>query len=177
MRRGNEVWKWTARNVGWIASEKIYTKDSNGESEMRSSVCIGRFVLTVSPNGRLQSSNVVTHPATGANRRSLHASGPPSWDLLDTGTGMVPFAWMHCGRKGQSVLDSASTVLFADRYKRKETQRIEDTGAKYPCSLSLRTPTTRPLQARARILPAKRGRSVLSVVGDVPISELRGRSS
>ena len=34
LRRGNEVWKWTARNVGWIASEKIYTKDSIGESEM-----------------------------------------------------------------------------------------------------------------------------------------------
>jgi hypothetical protein len=84
---------------------------------------------------------------------------------------------MRYGRKGQSVLDSDSTVLFVDRCKRKETQRIEDTGAKYPCSLLLRTPTIRPLQARGRIPPAKRGRSVPPAVWDVPIFELRGRSS
>lgn len=79
LRRGSEVWERTTRDVSWVADKKIGTNDSNGESDTGYSVCIGRFVLTVSPRIRLQSSNVVPSHATGMNLLHLFLNRPQSF--------------------------------------------------------------------------------------------------
>jgi hypothetical protein len=66
------------RDVSWVADKKSATEDSNGESDTGYSVCIGRFVLIVSPALDF-SLRTWTLPATGMNLLHLFLNRPQSF--------------------------------------------------------------------------------------------------